>query len=66
MNVYRIMNRITKEWWEGEANSYQEACEKAGWRVGNCWVRVKYVSKNPYGGMSIGWRKPKEKEGVKK
>lgn len=31
MKRYRIMNRITKEWWEGEANSAQEACQKAGW-----------------------------------
>lgn len=58
--VYRIMNRITKKWWEGKANSAQEACEKAGWPIGDCWVRVKHVSPNPYGGISVGWRKPKE------
>ena len=55
MNRYRIMNRITKEWWEGEANSAHEACQKAGWMIGDCWVRVK-TSK-------AGWGKPrKEKE----
>ena len=35
------MNRITKEWWNGVAESAQEACEKAGWRVGDCWIRVR-------------------------
>jgi len=35
------MNRITKEWWYGEANSAQEACPTAGWLIGNCWVRVR-------------------------
>lgn len=39
MKTYRIWNRATKQWWEGEANSAQEACEKAGWLIGNCWTR---------------------------
>jgi hypothetical protein len=52
MKTYRIMNRITKEWWEGEADSAQEACHKAGWMIGDCWVRVK-TSK-------AGWGKPRE------
>lgn len=52
MNVYRIMNRVTKKFWEGEANSAQEACEKAGWMIGNCWVRV---NTSP-----TGWGKPEE------
>lgn len=47
--TYRIMNRITKEWWEGEAESAQEACEKAGWMIGDCWVR-KYTKNH-------GWKK---------
>ena len=39
MKTYRIQNRITKEWWEGQAASAQEGCEQAGWKIGNCWVR---------------------------
>lgn len=39
MKRYRIQNRVTKEWWEGEAESATAACQKAGWRPGNCWVR---------------------------
>lgn len=54
MKRYRIMNRITKEWWNGEANSAQEACEKAGWLIGNCWVRE--FSQKGYG----GWKTPDE------
>lgn len=41
MKPYRIMNRISKEWWEGEAESAQEACDQAGWFIGDCWVRNK-------------------------
>lgn len=50
MKTYRIMNRISREWWEGEAESAQEACQKAGWMIGDCWVR-QYSSK-------AGWKKP--------
>jgi hypothetical protein len=39
MKIYRIWNRITGERWQGEAGSAQEACDKAGWLIGNCWVR---------------------------
>jgi len=55
MKRYRIMNRITKEWWEGAASSAQEACQKAGWVIGNCWVRV--------GTPGAGWGKPGEENG---
>ena len=48
MKTYRVMNRSTLQWWEGEASSAQEACQKAGWMIQkagwmieNCWVRVK-------------------------
>ena len=58
MNRYRIMNRITQEWWEGEANSAQEACQKAGWMIGACWVRQ--YSPKGYG----GWKKPDEGQKV--
>jgi hypothetical protein len=54
MKRYRVMNRITKEWWNGEASSAQEACEKAGWLIGNCWVRES--SQKGYG----GWKTPDE------
>lgn len=53
--VYRIMNRVTKEWWEGEAASTQEACQKAGWQIVDCWVRYK-----TYGKYSHGWSNAKE------
>jgi len=39
MKRYRIRNRITRQWWEGLAESAQEACQKAGWMIGDCWVR---------------------------
>jgi len=41
-------------WWEGEAPSAQEACKKAGWMVGDCWVR-QYSSR----GLG-GWKSPKD------
>lgn len=41
MPEYRILNRITREWWEGKADSAQEACFKAGWLIGDSWVRVR-------------------------
>lgn len=40
MNKYRIFNRRTQEWWEGEAMSVTDACEKAGWMLWDCWVRL--------------------------
>lgn len=49
---YRIMNRATKEWWNGHADSAHEACEKAGWMIGDCWVR-QYSPKG-----SGGWKNP--------
>lgn len=39
MKTYRIMHRGTGKFWDGEAGSAQEACEKAGWMIGDCWVR---------------------------
>ena len=58
MNRYRIMNRITKEWWEGEASSAQEACQKAGWMIGDCWVRVR----TSHRGSQPGWGKIREED----
>ena len=39
MSVYRIMNRVTNKWWQGEAESAHEACVTAGWPMEECWVR---------------------------
>ena len=39
MKTYRIQNRITKEWWDGQAESADQACAQAGWQIGHCWVR---------------------------
>lgn len=52
MPLYRIMNRVTREWWEGSAASAQEACKEAGWMIGDCWVR----ERTPL----YGWKKPGE------
>ena len=51
-NRYRIMNRITNQWWNGEADSAQEACRLAGWLIGQCWVR-QYSAKG-----AGGWKNP--------
>jgi len=66
MRRYRIMNRVTKEWWEGEADSAQEACQKTGWLIGDCWVR-QYApphsdSTKPGGHHSGGWKKPDKED----
>jgi hypothetical protein len=36
---YQIGNRITGETKHVQAYSAQEACQKLGWLIGNCWVR---------------------------
>jgi len=51
MKIYRIRNRITGQWWDGEARSTQEACQKAGWLIGDCWVR-----QQTHGQYSTGWK----------
>ena len=38
---YKIQNKITREWWEGEAGSTGEACTRAGWADNDCWIIVK-------------------------
>ncbi len=63
MNRYRIMNRITREWWEGEADSAQEACQKAGWIIGDCYIRQFVKSGKPSASgqpCSGGWGKVRE------
>jgi hypothetical protein len=39
MKTYYVENRITKQRAIIEASSAQEACQKAGWMIGDCWVR---------------------------
>ena len=39
MKRYRIQNRITRDWWEGDAKTAAEACKFAGWNFRHCWVR---------------------------
>ena len=42
MKTYRIMHRGTNEFApDTEATSAQEACQKVGWMIGDCWVREK-------------------------
>jgi hypothetical protein len=38
MKLYEVQNRITKERQVVEAESAQEACEKCGWMIGDCFV----------------------------
>jgi len=54
MKRYRILNRVTGEWAEVYADSAQEACQKARWLIGDCWVRqYSHVG-------SGGWKTPEE------
>ena len=52
MELYRIYNRITKEFHRPDilAESALVACFKAGWPIANCWVRLK-----TRGSCSHGW-----------
>lgn len=45
MPRYRIIHRLTKQQWEGEATSASEACQRAGWSITDCWVK-KTISKD--------------------
>ena len=40
LKIYQVQNRITKEEHTIAADSAQEACEKLGWNIGNCWIRI--------------------------
>ena len=40
METYRIQNLVTRKWWDGEAASLDAACNAAGWKKEDCWVRV--------------------------
>ena len=56
MHIFRIRNNKTNEWWEGAARDDHHACEMAGWRYEDCYIRVK--TKNGSG----GWAKFKKSE----
>ena len=38
---YFVQNRVLKGGGYVEANSAQEACEKLGWMIGDCYVEEK-------------------------
>ena len=40
MPRYRIENRVTKEVVEVSAPFAQTACEKVGWAIGNCYIKL--------------------------
>jgi len=37
---YTIVNKVFNQEETIEADSAQEACDKLGWMIGNCWVKV--------------------------
>ena len=40
MRRYRVFNRGTREWWEGEVESVSEALENAGgWNAKDCEIK---------------------------
>lgn len=39
MNTYRLIHRVTNEQQVVQAESAQEAAEKVGWMIGDCFVR---------------------------
>ncbi|MCE5212131.1 MAG: hypothetical protein LLG40_11300 [Deltaproteobacteria bacterium] len=55
MNVYRIRNITSNDWWEGKAKSAREACAAAGWAFDDCEIKVKSDS------LGGGWCKCREK-----
>lgn len=57
---YRIRNKITGEWWEGEAVSAEMACSGAGWALGFCEVKEKTTR------GAGGWKKPESPESRRK
>jgi len=40
MPRYRVQNRITKEAYEVEAPFAQDACERLGWMIGDCFIEL--------------------------
>lgn len=54
MNLYRIRNIKTNNWWEGRAASARDACALAGWDFADCEIKTK--TNNGSG----GWAKCRE------
>lgn len=50
MPLYRITNRITKETVAVQAPFAQDACERAGWMIGDCFVEM--IRGAPFPGIS--------------
>ena len=46
MPRYRIENRATRGAFEVEAPYAQDACERLGWQIGDCYVRM--LREGPY------------------
>ncbi len=55
--IYRIRNKITNRWWEGPAKSAREACDKAGWTLSFCEIKIGTSSK------CGAWKKYREEKG---
>jgi len=60
MPIYRILNKDTKEWWEGEAFNPYEALELAGWTEGRVWIREKTQR------GAGGWKTPSNPQSTRK
>jgi len=56
MKKYRIMNIITRVWWEGKAHNPSEAYRKTGWAWRDC--RITEHSEKGAG----GWKKVEGEE----
>lgn len=50
MPRYRVTNRVTGERFEVEAPYAQDACERLGWMIGNC--HVKLIREGPFTDLS--------------
>ncbi len=46
MPLYQVTNRITKDAYEVEAPFAQDACERLGWMIGDC--HVKLLKESPF------------------
>ena len=46
MPRYRVRHRITGEEYEVEAPYAQDACERLGWMIGDCYVQL--VREGPF------------------
>ena len=47
---YRVYHLRTKTWWDGEAGNAAEACELAGFHIGDCQVKEFKHQTGKYGG----------------